>query len=58
MPPADVGVEHTVPDDEESDDDDRFDEKETNKRSHWLVGGGKDNKVSIWTLMSFENTRA
>ncbi|KAF8071996.1 WD-40 repeat-containing protein [Lyophyllum atratum] len=42
-------------DDEDSSDDEMGkDEKE--ERARWLVAGGKDNRVSIWSLMSFQKT--
>lgn len=38
--------------DEESDEDDiSQDEKVT--RGRWLIAGGKDHRVSIWTLIDF-----
>jgi len=43
------------PDVEESDSDDEdLSKEEKLDRSRWLVAGGKDNRVSIWSLMSFE----
>ena len=37
-------------------DEDEMDEEEKMARTRWLVGGGKDHRVSIWTLMSFTNS--
>ncbi|PPQ95710.1 hypothetical protein CVT26_008353 [Gymnopilus dilepis] len=42
-----------VPEEEESDDDDLTVEEKI-KRARWLIAGSKDNRVSIWSLMSFE----
>ena len=39
--------------DEESDEDD-MDQDEKVTRGRWLIGGGKDHMVSVWTLMDFE----
>lgn len=39
--------------DEESDDEELSNEEKLS-RSRWLVAGGKDNRVSIWSLMSFD----
>ena len=44
----------TVDDDEGSDDEMSKNEKAT--RARWLVGGGKDNRISIWSLISFTKT--
>ncbi|EGN98932.1 hypothetical protein SERLA73DRAFT_168506 [Serpula lacrymans var. lacrymans S7.3] len=41
-----------VTDDEESDDE--MSEEEMRKRGLWLVAGGKDSRLSVWTLMSFD----
>ncbi|KII85233.1 hypothetical protein PLICRDRAFT_116623 [Plicaturopsis crispa FD-325 SS-3] len=40
--------------DDSSEDEDGMSDREISERSRWLVGGGKDNRVSIWTLMDFE----
>lgn len=40
--------------DEESDDEDDMNQDEKVTRCRWLVGGGKDHRVSVWTLMDFE----
>lgn len=40
-----------------SDDDDNEDDmtdEEKRRRGRWLIATGKDNRVSIWGLMSFE----
>lgn len=43
------------PDVEEIDsDDEELSKEEKLDRSRWLIAGGKDNRVSIWSLMSFE----
>ena len=43
------------PDVEEIDsDDEELSKEEKLNRSRWLFAGGKDNRVSIWPLMSFE----
>ena len=43
------------PDVEEIDsDDEELSNEEKLKRSRWLFAGGKDNRVSIWPLMSFD----
>jgi len=42
------------PDLEEIDsDDEELSKEEKLNRSRWLVAGGKDSRVSIWSLMSF-----
>lgn len=38
----------------ESEDEMSHDEKV--RRARWLVGGGKDHRVSIWALMNFDKT--
>lgn len=43
-------------DNNDSDEDDEISEDEERARSRWLVGGGKDRRVSIWSLMSFESS--
>ena len=43
------------PDAEEIDsDDEELSSEEKLNRSRWLFAGGKDNRVSIWPLMSFD----
>jgi len=43
------------PDVEEIDsDDEELSNEEKLSRSRWLFAGGKDNRVSIWPLMSFD----
>ena len=43
------------PDVEEIDsDDEELTSEEKLNRSRWLFAGGKDNRVSIWPLMSFD----
>lgn len=43
------------PDVEEIDsDDEELSNEEKLNRSRWLFAGGKDNRVSIWPLMSFD----
>jgi ASTRA-associated protein 1 len=54
--PADVRTERAVAGGEESDEEDEMNEEEKKARTRWLVGGGKDHRVSIWALMSFENS--
>jgi hypothetical protein len=45
--------EGRVDDGSETEDDDMsWEEKE--ERGRWLVSGAKDNRVSLWVLMSFE----
>ena len=36
------------------DDDDEFNFNEKEDRTRWLLGGGKDNRVTVWSLISFE----
>ncbi|KAG5724377.1 ASTRA-associated protein 1 [Termitomyces sp. T112] len=36
-----------------SDDDEEMGETEKEERARWLIAGGKDNRVSIWTLIDF-----
>lgn len=40
--------------DDAEDEDEDMDEKEKKARSRWLIGGGKDGRVSIWVLMDFQ----
>jgi ASTRA-associated protein 1 len=43
------------PDIEEIDsDDEEMSNEEKLNRSRWLFAGGKDNRVSVWPLMSFD----
>jgi len=42
-------------DDEDSDDE--MNEDEQAARARWLVGGGKDNRISVWSLISFTKNR-
>lgn len=37
-------------------DEDDMSEEEKVERARWLVGGGKDNRVSVWTLINFEKS--
>ena len=36
------------------DDDDEFTFNEKEDRTRWLLGGGKDNRVTVWSLINFE----
>jgi hypothetical protein len=36
--------------------DDEMTAQEKEERCRWLVGGGKDGRISVWTLMSFQKT--
>jgi len=38
------------------DEEDDMTKTERAERRHWLVAGAKDNRVSIWTLIDFEQT--
>lgn len=38
------------------DDDDEFNFHEKEDRTRWLLGGGKDNRVTVWSLISFEKS--
>jgi hypothetical protein len=40
----------------ESESDDEMTREEKAERDRWLVGGGKDCRVSIWTLISFSKS--
>jgi ASTRA-associated protein 1 len=53
--PADVG-KSVLSEDEESDDEEEMNERERKARTRWLASGGKDHRVSIWSLMSFDNS--
>jgi len=53
--PADAG-KSVLSDDEESDDEEEMNERERKARTRWLASGGKDHRVSIWSLMSFDNS--
>ena len=54
LPTVPPGVEGSAGNEESDDDEDEADE--IKMRTRWLVGGGKDNRVSIWTLISFDNS--
>ena len=41
----------------DSDDEELSNEEKLN-RSRWLFAGGKDNRVSIWPLISFDKQEA
>lgn len=53
---ANVGEEPSIANDDGSDEDE-MNEEEKMARTRWVVGGGKDHRVSMWTLMSFNNSR-
>jgi len=38
------------------DEDDDISETQKKKRERWLVAGAKDNRVSIWSLISFDRS--
>ncbi|KAF5342066.1 hypothetical protein D9611_001570 [Ephemerocybe angulata] len=42
--------------DEDGDEDDEMSASDKEAISRWLVAGGKDSRLSVWTLMSFEST--
>jgi hypothetical protein len=42
--------------DNDSEGDDEMTAEEKEERCRWLVGGGKDGRISVWTLMSFQKT--
>ena len=44
-----------VEDEEDSDSDDDITTSDKASISRWLLAGGKDNRVSVWTLMSFDS---
>ena len=37
----------------EEDDEDEMTEEEKSERTRWLVSGGQDSRVAIWSLMNF-----
>jgi len=47
-----VGEKNSDVEEVDSDDEELNNEEKLN-RSRWLFAGGKDNRVSIWPLMSF-----
>ncbi|PFH53085.1 hypothetical protein AMATHDRAFT_188211 [Amanita thiersii Skay4041] len=49
-----VGVEGQGKGGNKDEDEDDIDERDRVARSRWLIGGGKDHRVSIWELMDFE----
>ncbi|TEB34631.1 WD40 repeat-like protein [Coprinellus micaceus] len=49
---ADEKIEH----EEDSDSDDDTTASDRAAISRWLLAGGKDNRVSVWKLMSFESS--
>ena len=52
--PVDVSVIRGASEGTDWSDDDEMDKEEMEARNRWLVGGGKDSRVSIWALMDFE----
>ena len=38
----------------DGEEDEEMDEDEKENRKRWLVGGGKDGRISIWALMDFQ----
>jgi hypothetical protein len=46
----------SLEDGEDDDSEDEMSEKEKAERGRWLVGGGKDSRISMWSLMSFTKT--
>ena len=53
---ADVGEEPSIANDDGSDEDE-MNEEEKMARTRWVVGGGKDHRITIWSLMSFNKSR-
>ncbi|KAI0926060.1 hypothetical protein AcV5_008624 [Taiwanofungus camphoratus] len=47
---------HTPPADVEDDSEDEMSKEEKADRTRWLVAGGQDHRVSIWSLISFGGT--
>ena len=47
---------HSYPhtEDDGSDEEDDLPAAEMEERGRWLLAGAKDNRVSLWVLMSFE----
>ncbi|KAF9453422.1 WD-40 repeat-containing protein [Macrolepiota fuliginosa MF-IS2] len=52
--PANAESPTTPNDDDESDDELTLEER--TKRGRWLVAGGKDGRISIWSLISFSKS--
>lgn len=50
--PADGAQPMTQPDSDTANDDDWTPEEKA-ERERWLVAGGKDYRVSIWSLITF-----
>ena len=44
------------PVDDGEDSEDEMSEQDKAARARWLVGGGEDNRISIWSLISFSKT--
>jgi len=40
--------------DEDEDEDEEMSREDEMNRARWLVGAGKDHRVSIWALMNFD----
>ena len=49
-----IRVEENRDAEEIDSDDEELSSEEKLNRSRWLFAGGKDNRVSIWPLMSFD----
>ncbi|KIK57640.1 hypothetical protein GYMLUDRAFT_228597 [Collybiopsis luxurians FD-317 M1] len=45
----------SIPPQDDDDDDDMLDEDKI-KRGRWLISGGKDKRIAIWELISFERS--
>ena len=41
---------------EEEEDEDDMTEEERSERTRWLVSGGQDSRVAIWSLIDFSKT--
>ncbi|KAF8656270.1 hypothetical protein AX16_002706 [Volvariella volvacea WC 439] len=39
---------------DEEDDDEEYGEADREKRARWLIAGSKDNRITIWSLISFQ----
>ena len=48
-----IGAADAEGDDEADEDEDAMNKAEKEERSRWLVSGGQDSRVAVWSLIDF-----